>query len=344
MQKIKIAVVGVGLIGIRHVHSIQFAKNAKLAAIVDINNHIKKIANQYNVPAFQKITDMLSAIKPDGVILATPNDCHMIGACVCMEHGVPVLVEKPLAPTIEQCEQIIAASQKHNIPVLSGYFRRYNPIVSAAKDHITNGFLGEIVSVHSNFWVHKQDDYFNVPWRTQKNGGPININLSHDIDLLHYFIGDITSITAIGSNKNRHLDVVDTVVVMCEFKNGTLGTLNISDTIPAPWSWELTAGDNVAYPNTQNMYCMIGGTNASLELPKNRIWYYKGDKNWYTPISTDTVNIPHIQDSLVAQIEHFCDVISGSDTPKITAHDGFKVMQVTHAINTSLSTRKTVYI
>lgn len=343
-KKNKIAVVGIGLVGVRHVQALQSAKNAELVAIVDVRGDIQQIAQQYNVPAFYKTKKMLSIIKPDGVIIATPNDLHMLGACVCIEHQVPVLVEKPLAPTIEQCKHIIDTSEKYNIPVLTGYFRRYNPIVSTAKDCINNGVLGNIVSVHSHFWVHKQDAYFDVPWRTQKNGGPINTNLSHDIDLLHYFIGDITNVTAMGCNKNRNLDVLDTAVVICEFKNGVLGTLNISDTIPAPWSWELTAGDNVAYPNTQNTYCMIGGTNASLELPKNRIWYYKQDKNWFTPISTDTVNIPHIQDSLVTQIEHFSDVISGTATPKITARDGLKVMQVIEAISTSISTHKTIYI
>ncbi len=340
----KIAVVGVGLVGGWHVRALSGASNAVLCAVVDVRPDINRIAEKYNVPAFSDVATMLTTVKPDGVVVATPNALHVQGAVACIRHGVPVLVEKPLAPDISDCAQIIEASETYNIPVLTGYFRRYNPLVSTAKDCISAGALGRIVSVHCHFWVHKQDAYFDAIWRTQSQGGPLHINLPHDIDLLHYFIGDITSVTAIGSNKNRHFDAIDTGVVLCTFACGALGTLNISDTIPAPWSWELTSGDNVVYPNTQNAYCMIGGTEASLELPKNRIWYYKGDKNWYTPISTDTLTIPHNQDSLVTQMEHFSDVISGTSPPKITATDGLKVMRVIQAIETSMHTGKTVCV
>ena len=343
----KIAVVGAGLIGKKHLKVIQSLPCVDNCALVDVTDEAKDIAGHYNIPFFSDLATMLDTIKPDGVIIATPNTMHMQGARACIERSIPVLVEKPFATDIDEAKAIVGLAESKNVPILTGYFRRYNAKVRQSKQVIEDGALGQLVSVHANFWCYKPDDgYFDVVWRTKIGGGPIQINLSHDIDLLLHFMGDIESVTAISNNAVRNFEVEDTAVVLCKFKNGALGTINISDTIVAPWSWEMTSGDNAEHPHTQSVYCMIGGTEASLELPNNRLWHYNGghynrEGHWKTPISS-TVFKTDLGDSLSTQIDHFCDVIGGTATPYVSGRDGLRVMQVTDAIVQSINTGQTV--
>ena len=248
-----------------------------------------------------------------------------------------------MATDIDEAKACIDLAKKKNIPILTGYYRRYSPEVIASKEQIVQNEIGDLVSVHSNFWVYKPDNYYAVDWRTKKGAGPIQINLSHDIDLLLHFMGDVKSLSALSSHRTRGYEVEDSAVIMCEFASGALGTINLSDAIPSPWSWELSSSDNPAYPKTDQFYCMIGGVKGSLELPNNRIWYYQNEPNWYTPINTKTFLTP-INDPLITQIEHFADVIAGDATPLVSGEDGLRVMKVIEAIQTSIAEKKMVYL
>ena len=98
------------------------------------------------------------------------------------------------------------------------------------------------------FWLYKHKNYFTENWRISKGGGPLGINLVHDLDIICYLLGPITYVQAFTSNKIRKYKVEDTATVNLIFKSGALCTINISDTIVSPWSYELTAGENPVYP------------------------------------------------------------------------------------------------
>ena len=115
-------------------------------------------------------------------------------------------------------------------------------------------------------WLYKHKNYFKEKWRTKKGGGPLGINLVHDIDLICYLLGPVNSVQALTSNSVRKYKVEDTAVVNLVFKSGALCTLNVSDTIVAPWSYELTAGENPAYPITNQSSYYIGGTKGSFNF------------------------------------------------------------------------------
>ena len=151
-----------------------------------------------------------------------------------------------------------------------GYHRRHNSIVSKVKDVISSGKLGNIVSANVLCWFYKHKEYYKETWRTNKGGGPLGINLVHDIDLICYLLGPIQFVQAFTSNKIRKFKVEDTATVSLVFKSGALCTLNISDTIVAPWSYELTAGENPAYPITNQSAYVIGGTKGSIQFPNSK--------------------------------------------------------------------------
>ena len=344
LDNINISIVGIGLMGMQHIKAIEQCKNIKLHSIIDPRSSSKEVADNKKVKWFENIDELLMQDKiPDGVIIATPNQLHKEHTLKILNNKIPVLLEKPIADSIYAAETIVSESIKRETDLLIGYHRRHNPITKFVKKQIDSGKLGKIVSVHGNFWLYKPDDYFDEEWRRNKGAGPLGINCVHDIDLLCYLLGDIKSVQALKSNKIRKFEVEDTAVVLLEFNSGALGTLNISDTIVSPWSYELTAGENPAYPETSESSYFIGGTESSLQFPNARRWYHLNEKSWWSPISSEQIPIEK-DHPLVNQIKHFANVINKIEKPIVSGQDGLKSLKIFEAINESVSKNSKIII
>ena len=332
----RIAVAGAGLIGRRHVEAIGRCDGAIVSAIVDPAPAAEHLAVEIACDWHRSIADMLKDGTPDGVIIATPNQMHVDNGLECVRANIPVLVEKPIADNAGAAERLVREAEDLNVPVLVGHHRRHNPLISAARQKIESGAIGDIVAVHAACWLYKPDDYFNVKWRTRPGAGPVFINLIHDIDLLRYLVGDVVFVQAADSTHARRHDVEDTAAVIVGFANGALGTISVSDSVVAPWSWELTAAENPAYPETSETCYFIGGTHGSLEIPKGRIWSQGGERSWWRPID-QTVYETEASDPLDQQIGHFCRVIAGTEQPLVSGLEGLKSLKVIEAIKASAS-------
>lgn len=330
----RIAVAGAGLIGKRHVEAVERSSTATVSAIVDPEPAAREFAADNGCKWYTSIADMLAAGPPHGVIIATPNQMHVEIGLQCVRAGIPVLVEKPIADTAQSAARLVDKADKLGVPVLVGHHRRHNPLILAAREQIKSGAIGDIVAVHAVCWLYKPDDYFKVAWRTQPGAGPVFINLIHDIDLLRYLAGEIVSVQAAEASHARGHDVEDTAAIIVRFASGALGTITVSDSIVAPWSWELTAAENPAYPVTDETCYFLGGTRGSLEIPKGKIWTQNDKRGWWQPInhtSYDTVS----RDPLDVQIDHFCKVIAGAEQPVVSGREGLKSLQVVEAIKAS---------
>lgn len=341
---VRIGVAGAGLIGRRHLSIIDAAAgDTALMAIADPDPSSAATADAHGVPHFQTVAEMLASEKPDGIVLATPNRYHLEDALLCIKAGVPVLVEKPLATTADEGRKIVEASKDTGVPVLTGHHRRYNPIIQKARELIAGGAIGKIVSVHASFWLYKPDDYFDTTWRREQGGGPVYINLIHDIDLLQYLCGPVETVMALESNATRNFDVEDSAALTVRFANGALGTVNLSDSIVAPWSWEMTAKENPAYPATDQSAYWIGGTRGSLELPGLRLWHQGKNRSWMEPIERKHLPLQS-GDPLVEQIRHFAAVIRGHEKPLVNALDGFLALQAVEAVKRSAASGQPVHL
>ncbi|MGR3514451.1 MAG: Gfo/Idh/MocA family protein [Paracoccaceae bacterium] len=325
----KIAVVGAGLIGKTHINLV--AQHAELFAIVDPVDAAAKHARELDVPWYGDLAACLAAGHPDGVIVASPNGLHHDHARACLEAGVPVLVEKPLTDTVAAGRAVVTSVENTGTPLLVGHHRRHSPIIKAARGVMASGQLGRVVSVNALFWLHKPAAYFDMTWRTKDGAGPTYINLIHDIDLLQHLCGPITQVQAREANAVRGFDVEDTSAIIVTLENGALGTITVSDTVSAPWSWELTAGENPAYPKTKQSCYMVGGTSGALSLPDLRVWSHEGEQSWWSPMTTEAIDVPK-HDPVKAQLLHFIDVIAGSAAPLVSAQDGLRNIEVLEAI------------
>ena len=327
--------------GLQHIKGITKSTRANLHSIVDINNNAFLLSKKYKVKLYSNTKELLKYDKPDAVIVATPNQLHEKHTKDFLKNKIPVLLEKPISDKISSAKRIINISKKYKTPLLIGYHRRHNSIVSKAKKIITSGKLGKIVSANVLCWLYKHKDYYKEKWRIKKGGGPLGINLVHDIDMICYLLGSIKYVQAFTSNNIRKYEVEDTASVSFIFNSGALCTLNISDTIVGPWSYELTAGENPAYPITNQSAYFIGGTKGSIQFPNLKNWYYKKERSWWNKIFVNEDKLRKDDDTLINQINHFADVVLKKTKPKVNGNDGLVSLKIFDAIKrSSISGRK----
>jgi predicted dehydrogenase len=343
-QLTRLAVAGAGLVGKRHIAAIQQSQDAELCAIVDPDTRTRQYAQDLNVDWFPSLTELFASINPDGVIVATPNEAHVDNGLCCVRAGCPILVEKPLASSVADAKVLVDEANRAGVPLLVGHHRRHNPLIQKAKALVDAGELGELRAVHAHCWLFKPDDYFDkAPWHKQKRQGPVFINLVHDLDLLRYLCGNVVSVQAQTAPSIRGYENEDVAAAILRFEDNVIGTITLSDTIVAPWSWELTASENPAYPPTPESCYQIGGTHGSLSLPDLRLWQNPNDRGWWQPISAMT--IPRdASDPLVNQIAQFVAVIREEETPLVSGDEAVKALEIIEAILLAAQTRETVLL
>ena len=167
MSRIRLAVIGAGAIGRKHIDVIQQTPEAELVALADPSPQAQALAKSLGVAWYAEVNDMLDQAQPQGVINATPNTLHVPYAIACVERGIPVLVEKPVAESPERAQELVEVATRHGVPVLVGHHRRHNALTAAAKSLIDRGELGTIVAVSAHWILQKPDDYFDVAWRRE---------------------------------------------------------------------------------------------------------------------------------------------------------------------------------
>lgn len=332
---VKLAVLGAGLIGKRHIQHILADPNATLNAVVDPTPAGRVVAEENGARWFSSLAEMIAqGQRPDGIIVATPNQVHVQNGLEAIEAGIPALIEKPISDNIVSGEKLVAAAEKKGIPLLTGHHRRHNPMIQAAKEAIDSGRIGRVLVVNAMFCLFKPDDYFDIEWRRQKGAGPIFVNLIHDVDNLRYLFGDVLAVQARESNVIRGNAVEETAVILIEFQNGTLATVSVSDSVVAPWSWEMTTGENPAYPKTEQACYVVGGTHGSLSLPSLEIWRNPGKRSWWEPFDNKCVDFED-EDPLALQIKQFCKVIRGEEQPLVSGREGLETLKVIDAVKRS---------
>ena len=136
---------------------------------------------------------------------------------------------------------------------------------------------------------------------------------------------------AFQSNAVRKNAVDETTVVILKFASGALGTVNVSDTVVAPWSWEQTTGENPAYPHTDQTCYHIGGTHGSLSVPRLEVWSNEGKRSWWEPFKVERT-IAANADPLLLQIQQFCRVIRGEEKPLVSGREGLATLRAIDAV------------
>ena len=331
MAELKLAVVGAGMIGKRHIDTITASERAQLVAIADPSDEARALCQSKDLAYFADVESLLAHGGIDGAVIATPTIAHLDAALLALNAGVHVLIEKPITATLEQAQRIAAKVSETNRHVLVGHHRRYYPVVERAREMIREGELGALLAVTGQWNMRKDEDYYLPQWRQQRPAGPVLTNLVHDIDMLRYLCGEITHMSAELSNSVRGFEKEDVAALLLRFECGALGTFILSDSTPSPWGWESATGENPRFPRSMQNSFRLMGSQACIEFPNLSKWTFDdsldADKGCWFDAMQEQKQPLELGDAFARQFDHFCDVLSGTALPRVDVHDGSRSLQ-----------------
>ncbi len=340
----RLAVIGAGAIGLTHCQAITATDGFELAGIADPFATGATLAAQFGTRHYRDHAALLAAERPDGAIVATPNETHVPIALDCLAAGVPVIVEKPLANTVAEAVTLLEAERRTGLAVLVGHHRRHQPFLQRARDIVASGGIGRLVAISASAFMLKPQDYFGPDWRrTPGVGGTFRINLIHEIDLIRFVCGEIVALSAFAANAVRGLAVEDTGALIFQLDNGALASLVVSDAAAGPWSWDLTAGDVPRFPVHDVDSHRIVGTEGALTLPRMEVWRHDGEAAWTTPMAMTRDPVAR-EDPYVNQIEHFRAVVEDGAATFVGAVEGARNLAVMEAVMEATRTGRTVEV
>ncbi|MFK7876060.1 MAG: Gfo/Idh/MocA family protein [Paracoccaceae bacterium] len=303
----RIAVMGGGLIGARHVERILAHPTASCAGLIDPN---PEVGQGLSVDRFDTLRDCAA----DGVIVATPTSLHTEHAKIAANHAIPVLIEKPVAGTLQDADQLSGIQT----PILVGHHRRHHPRVKALKSILDQNEIGDPITATMIWAMRKPDAYFENNWRST-DGSPVLINLVHDLDLIGLYFGKITDIAALPAPPRRASNRIDAGAIALSTNAGVSVTISFSDTAPSPWGFEAGTGENPNIGTTHQDMMWITGTKGAVSFPSLTVWH---GCDWSRPATAQPSLDIQGPDPLDAQLDHFLDVIAGRAMPMCSLADG----------------------
>jgi predicted dehydrogenase len=345
MKKVRLGLIGMGMIGKLHAETMSKMKDLEFVAASDADAKHQKTAEELGTKFYQSYEEMIGKEKLDGVVVAVPNELHLPVGATCAKKGLHLLMEKPIAADLESADRLIQAARENQVHLMVGHHRRHNPMIEELRNIVRGGQIGKLVGVTVLWSLYKPKDYFKGPfaWRSQPGGGPIRINLIHEIDNIRYICGDVTRLYAEVSNAARQFPVEDTVSISLRIAGGAVANIFLTDTAPGNVGYEANTGENLFfYQSPQNCYYYYG-TEGVVTFPGMKKFFYRdpAKAGWQYALCEEGIKIDR-EDPYTRQIRNFCGVIQGKETPKIDGVDARKTLEVALAIQTSGETGQPV--
>lgn len=317
-MSLKAAVIGVGSIGNNHARIYKALPDVDLVAISDNSAEIAQaIGARFNVPYETDYRTMLDTYQPDLVSISVPTVYHFEVAKEAIQRGIHVLVEKPIAATIEQAKQMISLANEAGVKLTVGHIERFNPAIIEMKKRLQADEIGTPFRVQSR-------RLGPFPARIRDVGVIVDL-ASHDVDIVRYVLNtEVTRVyaeTDQGINTDRE-DLMD-CVLRCE--NGVVGTLNINWLTPTKIR-ELT----------------VTGTTGMFHVNylTQELYYYENEAtaaDWrgvFTGVNEGAMIRHKVarREPLLAELEHFVHSVRDDTPPQISGEDGMKALALAQAL------------
>jgi predicted dehydrogenase len=357
MTKIRTALVGCGKVGAIHARSLRDVAESSFVAVCDSNlKRAEAFAAEFNVSAYESITKMISEAGVQAVCVCTPHPLHASASVEAAEAGAHILVEKPLAATLKDCDaMIVAAAQRNRLLGVVSQRRFFEP-VQRMRAAIDNGKIGAPVLGTTVMLSWRDEPYYRSdPWRGkwETEGGGVLVNQSpHQLDLLQWFMGPIAEISGYWANVNHpYIEVDDTAVACLRFRNGALGSIVTSlSQRPGIYTKLHVHGSNGASVGVQTDTgaTFIAGISEIEEPPVNDLWTVPGEEQLLEQfVAQDRSAFRSRRDPDYyhkLQIKDFLNAIATGSRPIATGEDGRAVVEIFSAIYQSNRERSTVQL
>ena len=322
--RVRIGIVGAGIAGERH--AVAFARHprATVAAVAELDSQRgRRLAERFGAAYFADYRDMLGS-GLDAAIICLPHAFHLACATAAAEAKVHMLLEKPIANTLDDARAILEAAERAGVRLMMGYVHRFRPEVQAARDLIVSGRLGRPATALDRFISGGMQDTPRWVWdRSQAGGGVVMYGGVHAIDRLRWLMGDeIAEVYARSDTYSNPTEVEDGLCAVLTFASGAAGVLY--ENAPGygrlgPWTTEVFGSDGA----------LIVTTGASLEYrgrDGEQRWTYGEDKRFER------------------QADEFLAAIIEGRPPSVSGGDGLRGLEVAMALYQSAETGRPVRV
>jgi UDP-N-acetyl-2-amino-2-deoxyglucuronate dehydrogenase len=322
--KIKFAIVGCGRIAQNHFSSIEkFTDQIELVSICDIDkkvlsNHVRR----FGVSGYLNLEEMLKMNEIDILVICTPSGLHSDQTVLAASYGVHVMTEKPMATRWQDGLRMVKECDKAGVRLFVVKQNRRNSTLQLLKRAVKEKRFGRIYMVNINvFWTRPQDYYDSAKWRGtwELDGGAFMNQASHYVDLIEWLIGPVANIHAMTATLARDIEVEDTGVMNIRWRNGTLGSMNVT---------------MLTYPKNYEGSITIIGENGTAKIggvAVNKIerWSFKDVKDYddkVQDISYETTSVYGFGHPMY--YENVISVLNGEKEPETDGREGLKSLEV----------------
>ncbi len=226
-------IIGCGMISSVHAGAIAAINGAKLYGVTDVDSaRAHDFARKHQTRAYDKTEEMLCDENIDALCICVPSGRHAETAVLCANAGKHVVIEKPMALTVDSAEKIIAACKEHSVVGTVISQMRYYEDIIRVRNAVINGMFGRIISAHLEMHYYRTQEYYDSSgWRgtwAMDGGGALMNQGIHGVDALSFIMGGVETVTGTIKTLIRDIEVEDTAAAVLSFKNGALGTVSAS--------------------------------------------------------------------------------------------------------------------
>jgi len=345
MLALKTAIVGCGKVG--HLHAKALSRAPESVFVAACGRDLKRteaFAAAYKVKAYVDIEEMMVREGIQALTVCTPHPLHAFHAIKAAKAGVHILIEKPLASSLEDCDAILQAAKENGVKVGMVSQRRFYAPCARVKRAIEDGKLGRPILGSVAMYGWRDEAYYRSdPWRGswRGEGGGVLVNQApHQLDLLHWYMGEIDELFGFWANLNHpYIEVEDTAVAVLRFKNGALGNIVVSNSQNPPLYGRVHVyGSNGASVGVQTDggAMFIAGMSSIAEPPINDLWTVPGEeeflKKWQKEDANLFLSINPIEYYHQLQISEFLKAIMEGRDSAIPGEEGRKTVEIFEAL------------
>lgn len=355
MEKVKTGLIGYGKVGHTHARALSTLRESDLVAVCGRNlDRAQAFADQYGLRAYTDVAEMVAAAGVQAVVVVTPHPAHAAPAVQAMQAGAHVLIEKPMAASLKDCDAMLTAAREAGVKLgVISQRRLYEPVQRVKKaieaGKICRPMLGTVVILG---W-RDQAYYESDPWRGKwdAEGGGVLVNQApHQIDLLQWFMGPIYELFGCWENLNHpYIEVEDTAVAVMRFKNGGLGSIVVSNSQkPGIYGKVHVHGENGASVGVQTDggAMFIAGMSDVLEPPINDLWTVPSEEclleGWQAEDRATFQAVDAATHYIRLQDQDFLQAILEDREPMVTGLEGRKAVEIFTAVYRSQRDRAPV--
>ena len=344
-QKIRTALLGCGNVGPTHADALQLLPQSEFVAVCSRTpEKVEAFAHRYGVRAYTDLDQMLGEAKVQALLIITPHPTHAVQIETAAKHKVHVLVEKPLASDLADCDQAITACQHAGVKLGVVSQRRLYEPVARMQQAIEAGKIGQPVLATCTVMGWRDAAYYqSAPWRGRwvAEGGGVLVNQTpHQLDLFQWLMGDIAELFGYWDNFNHPtVEIEDTAVAVVRFKSGALGQILVSNSQKPGLYGKIhvhgATGASVG-AQTEGGSPFISGVTTEVDPPINDLWTIPGEEamlpTWQVEDRQRAAEIDVMTHYHKLQIEDFLQAVIEDRKPMVDGHEGRKVVEIFTAI------------